>query len=196
VRLALLMLLCLRGTPVLYQGDEVGMPDVAVAQDDLRDPLGVRFYPYYEGRDAARTPMQWSDDPGGGFTDGGRPWLPLGDLATANVRAQRDDPDSVLSLCHDVIAFRRRHPAFATGDTTTLATPEQAWAWTRGPRHAVVLNMSESGLTLPGLSGRIEISTDRARDREGVDGDLRLAASEGVILERPPRTGTGTTTEE
>ena len=68
VRLALLMLLSLRGTPVLYQGDEIGMANVAVAHEDIRDPLGVHFYPYYEGRDAGRTPMQWRDRPGGGFT--------------------------------------------------------------------------------------------------------------------------------
>ena len=76
VRLALLMLLSLRGTPVLYQGDEIGMPNVAVAHEDMRDPLGVRFYPYYEGRDAGRTPMQWSDEPGGGFTEADAPVAP------------------------------------------------------------------------------------------------------------------------
>ena len=63
VRLALLMLLCLRGTPVLYQGDEIGMGNVTVAHADMRDPLGVRFHPYYDGRDACRTPMQWRDAP-------------------------------------------------------------------------------------------------------------------------------------
>ncbi|MGA7050581.1 MAG: alpha-amylase family glycosyl hydrolase, partial [Mycobacterium sp.] len=57
VRLALLMLLSLRGTPVLYQGDEIGMANVTVAPDQLRDPLGVRFHPYYDGRDTGRTPM-------------------------------------------------------------------------------------------------------------------------------------------
>ena len=115
VRLALLMLLCLRGTPVLYQGDEIGMGNVTLAHEDLRDPLGVRFYPYYEGRDAGRTPMQWSDRRGGGFTDAERPWLPLGDVAATNVAAQREDPDSVLTLCRDVIAFRRRHPEIQRG---------------------------------------------------------------------------------
>ena len=55
-RVALLMLLCLRGTPVLYQGDEIGLGDVAVAQEDLRDPLGVRYWPHYAGRDGMRHP--------------------------------------------------------------------------------------------------------------------------------------------
>jgi alpha-glucosidase len=184
VRLALLMLLSLRGTPVLYQGDEIGMANVAVAHEDMRDPLGVRFYPYYEGRDAGRTPMQWSDRPGGGFTDADRPWLPLGDLSAANVAAQRDDPDSLLTLCHDLIAFRRRHPEFSAGETETLVTPDMAWAWTRGDRHVVALNLSPGEVVLPGLSGTVQIATDRARDLEAVEGDLRLAAFEGMLLER------------
>ncbi len=185
VRLALLMLLSLRGTPVLYQGDEIGMANVAVAQEDLRDPLGVRFFPYYEGRDAGRTPMQWSDQRGGGFTDADRSWLPLGDLAATNVMAQRDDPESVLTLCRDLIAFRRRHPEFSSGDTTSWATPDGVWAWTRGERHVVVLNMSPEEVVLPDLPGTIELGTDRGREQEVVEGSLRLGAFEGLILERP-----------
>ena len=185
VRLALLMLLSLRGTPVLYQGDEIGMANVKVAQEDLRDPLGVRFYPYYEGRDAGRTPMQWSDQRGGGFTDADRAWLPLGDLAAANVATQRDDPESVLTLCRDLIAFRRRHPAFSAGDTTSLVTPDEVWAWTRGERHVVVLNMSTEELVLDDLPGTIQLGTHRARDLEVVGGALHMAAFEGMILERP-----------
>ncbi len=62
-RVALLLLLCLRGTPVLYQGDEIGLGDVVVAEEDLRDPLGVRYWPHYAGRDGMRTPMPWRDTP-------------------------------------------------------------------------------------------------------------------------------------
>jgi len=184
VRLALLMLLSLRGTPVLYQGDEIGMANVAVPHEDMRDPLGVRFYPYYEGRDAGRTPMQWSDAPGGGFTEAA-PWLPVGDVAAANVLGQRDDPASVLTLCRDLIAFRRRHPEFSTGDSTTVATPEATWAFTRGPRHVVALNMSSETNVIVGLSGTIAVCTDRAREGEAADSDLRLAPFEGLVLERP-----------
>ena len=186
VRLALLMLLCLRGTPVLYQGDEIGMGDVTLEREDLRDPLGVRFYPYYAGRDAGRTPMQWSDRGGGGFTDAERAWLPLGDVATTNVDAQREDGDSVLTLCRDVIAFRRRHPEFSAGDSTSLAVPEGVWAWTRGERHAVVLNMSPEELRLDGMVGTIRLCTDRSRERQVVGDALPLGAFEGVVLERRP----------
>src|SRR5439155_18859 len=79
-RLALLVLLTLRGTPLLYQGDEIGLTDTPLTKDDLRDPVGVQYWPAYAGRDPVRTPMPWWDGPGGGFTTpGGRPWLPLSD---------------------------------------------------------------------------------------------------------------------
>jgi len=185
VRLALLMLLCLRGTPVLYQGDEIGMGNVTVAAEDLRDPLGVRFHPYYDGRDACRTPMQWCDGSGGGFTDAAVPWLPLGDVAAVNVTGQRDDRSSVLTLCRDVIAFRRRNPEFVAADYTSLPAPEGAWAFGRGAGHAVVLNMSGGEVQLDGLTGTVRVCTDRARDREVAASPLRVSAHEGLILERP-----------
>jgi alpha-glucosidase len=178
------MLLSLRGTPVLYQGDEIGMGNVTVARDDLRDPLGVRFFPYYEGRDAGRTPMQWSTGPGGGFTEAERPWLPLGDLATANVATQRDDPDSVLTLCRDVIAYRRRHPQFVVTDYRSLSSPEGMWAFARGDNHLVVLNMSTEPLELGGLTGTVVLCTNRSRDSEVVASSLRMAPHEGLIMER------------
>ena len=84
--------------------------------------------------------------------------------------AQREDRDSVLTLCRDVIAFRRRHPEFSAGDSTSLAVPDGAWAWTRGERHVVVLNMSPERRTLDGMAGTIRLGTDRSRERE-VAGD-------------------------
>jgi len=101
------------------------------------------------------------------------------------VSAQRDDPRSILALCRDLIAFRRRHPSFSTGDATTLATPEMAWAWTRGERHVVALNMSAEDVVLPGLSGTIQVCTDRIRDLQVIEAPLRLGPFEGLILERP-----------
>ena len=184
IRVALLMLLTLRGTPVLYQGDEIGMGDVTVAHADMRDPLGVRFFPYYEGRDPCRTPMQWSDASGGGFTDAAVPWLPLGDLAVANVGGQRDDPGSVLTLCRDVIEFRRRRPELVAGAYVSLPAPEDVWAFGRGAHHVVVLNLSGDEVQLDDLTGTVRVCTDRLREHEVVGGVLRLPAYCGAILER------------
>jgi glycosidase len=179
------MLLCLRGTPVLYQGDEIGMGNVTVAPDDLRDPLGVRFHPYYDGRDAGRTPMQWRNGAGGGFTDGERPWLPLGDVASTNVAAQRDEPDSVLTLCRDLIAYRRRSPEFVAADYASLPAPDGMWAFGRGDNYVVTLNMSPDPLELEGFTGTVRVCTDRARAQEVAVSPLRMAPYEGLILERP-----------
>jgi alpha-glucosidase len=184
-RVALMMLLTLRGTPVLYQGDEIGLGDVAVAREQLRDPLGVKYWPAYAGRDAMRTPMHWRDAPGGGFTDPEVvPWLPLGDIAAANVEQQRADSASVLVFTRDLIAIRRHHADLRGGAYATLDTADDVWAWRRGERLVVALNMSDSPVELPGLTGEILIATDRSRDGESVADPLRLRAWDGVVVER------------
>ena len=149
-----------------------------MAPEDLRDPLGVRFYPYYDGRDACARPCSGATAPGGGFTDADRPWLPLGDLAAANVAEQREDPDSVLALCRDVIAFRRRHPEFVAADYASLPRPSGRGPSGAGTSHVVVLNMSSGPVALDGLAGTVRLCTDRARDLEvagcpAPDGSLR-----------------------
>jgi alpha-glucosidase len=184
IRAALLMLLCLRGTPVLYQGDEIGLGDIPVAHEDMRDPLGVLYWPAYDGRDAARTPMPWRRGPGGGFTDPGiRPWLPLGDIGDSNVEDQRSDPGSTLHLVRDLIARRRATPDLLTGAYRSAAAPEGVWAWYRGDRTLVVVNLTNQGATLDAVEGRILIGTDREHDGLAVSGPLTLAAWEGVVVE-------------
>jgi alpha-glucosidase len=186
-RLALLVLLCLKGTPVLYQGDEIGLCDSEVAQEDLRDPLGVLYWPAYAGRDAMRTPMPWSDVAGGGFTEPtSRPWLPLSDTAQCNVEDQRSDPGSMLTLARDLISIRKRTEDLRTGGYVSLASPEGVWAWRRGDSVSVVLNMTDTATELVGFEGRIVIGTRRERDGETVDGVLRLGEWEGVLLDSGP----------
>jgi alpha-glucosidase len=183
IRAALLMLLSLRGTPVLYQGDEIGLPDTTVEPPNLRDPLGVVYWPAYAGRDAMRTPMHWRDEPGGGFTDpGATPWLPLGDTAT-NVESQLADPSSTLRLVRDLLAVRKRTPDLNLGSYAALDAPDAIWAWRRGDRHAAVVNCSELTATIEGLTGSVRIGADRARDGESFDGALALDGWEAVVVE-------------
>jgi alpha-glucosidase len=178
----------LRGTPVLFQGDEIGLGDVAVEHEDMRDPLGVRYWPHYAGRDAGRTPMHWRDEPGGGFTQPGvTPWLPLGDTAVRNVENQRHDPESLLTFTRDLIAVRRQTPDLHSGSYRTLPTAAGLWAWRRG-RHVVVVNLSDAERSIAetpteGVDGLILIATNRARDGETVSDAIVVRPWEGLVIE-------------
>jgi alpha-glucosidase len=183
-RTALVMLLGLRGTPVLYQGDEIGLIDTPLVREDLRDPLGVRYWPAYKGRDPMRTPMPWRNVPGGGFTDAGtRPWLPLGDLAAGNVEDQRADPGSILALTRDLLALRKQNADLRTGSYSSIGSPVGVWAWRRGDRFAVLTNLSDDDATLEGIAGHVRLGTDRARDGELLSGSVLLRGWEGLVVE-------------
>jgi alpha-glucosidase len=180
-RAALLMLLTLRGTTFLFQGDEIGMVDTPLAREQLQDPVGIRFYPVY-GRDPERTPMQWRDAPGAGFTTAGvEPWLPFGDLA-CNVEAQRDDPDSFLTLCRDLIALRAATPDLAAGGCVVLDGPDAALLYRRGDATLVAVAPGPAGATVEGVQGSVLIATRRARAGEAVAGALTLAPGEAVVV--------------
>ena len=120
-RVALLMLLTLRGTPVLYYGDELLLPNVEVPDDALRDPVAARVGPEH-GRDGERTPMPWEPGPAYGFTTG-EPWLPTGDRDGLTVAEQCADPASALSLARDLIALRRLREDLASGAYATIPSP-------------------------------------------------------------------------
>lgn len=182
LRCALMSLLTLRGTPVLYYGDEIGMPETRLRKGDLQDPLGKRHWPQPRGRDPERTPMHWTDEPGGGFTEPGvRPWLPIGDVAARNVTDQRGDPSSTLTFVRDLIAIRRQRPDLRSGAYRQLASPTGAWAWQRGSGTTIALNLSDASLRIPAIGGAVLISTTRAREGEWVDGALALGPWEGAI---------------
>jgi alpha-glucosidase len=163
IRCALLVLLGLRGTPVLYYGDELGMADGPVPEPPL-DPARPP-------RDGCRTPMPWDARPPA-IT-----WLPQGDLSL-NVQEQRDDPCSTLELCRGLIALRRE---FGDEPYETLPSPPGAWAWRRG-RFTVAVNLSERAAHLSHVRGTVRIATDRSRDGERVDARLRLAPWSGAVV--------------
>jgi alpha-glucosidase len=184
VRLALMMLMTLRGTPVLYEGDEIGLQDAEIEQTDVLDPVGIKYWPYYKGRDPERSPMPWNAQPNGGFTAPGvATWLPMTDPAKCNVADQRDDPTSVLHYAQSLIAFRRDHLDMVLGASEPVeGVPSSCWAWRRGDSATVVLNMSDSESSLEGISGRIGVCSGAPRDDEVVSGTLVLAPWTGVIV--------------
>jgi len=172
-RAALVLLLGLRGTVVLYYGDELGMEQVHLPAAVARD---------HWGRDGCRTPMQWADCAGGGFTDAGvTAWLPCGDLQV-NVEGQRGDPASTLALCRSLIALRRELPDLRDGAYRRLDAPPGVWACSRGDGVAVVANLSGAVVSLSGIEGIVRLATERTRAGEAVAGALRLEPWEAVVL--------------
>ncbi|HEV3132361.1 MAG TPA: alpha-amylase family glycosyl hydrolase [Acidimicrobiales bacterium] len=183
-RCILLALLTLRGTPVIYQGDEIGLPDGEMTREALRDPIGVRYWPHTTGRDPERSPMPWDDGPGRGFSASERPgpWLPMGTPPECNVAAQRDDPRSVLTFTRDLMALRRSNPDLHRGASRSLASPAGTWVWQRGHGFATALNLGEEACAVGGLTGSVALGTDRGRDGEHVEGRLTLGPGEGVLV--------------
>jgi alpha-glucosidase len=184
VRCALLLLLTLRGTPFLYQGDEIGLTDGPIEREDLLDAVGIRFWPHYKGRDAERTPMPWANVPGGGFCpEGVRPWLPMTDPAQCNVADQAADPDSILAFTRRVIARRAANRELALGSYASLSAPDGTWAFRRGGATTVLLNLSDQQHTIEGVDGRVAVATDRAVEGQTAEGSWTLGPWSGAVLE-------------
>lgn len=182
-RTALLLLLTLRGTPFLYYGDELALPNVPQDPETALDPVARRTGDPARNRDVCRTPMPWTAQPGGGFTTpDATPWLPFGDLAAHNVAAQKEDPRSTLHLVRDLIALRRADRELSAGAYQTLDAPDGAWAYRRGDGFAVAVNLSDEPVTVGLPAGRVAIATDRARDGETVDAAIELRTWEGVVV--------------
>jgi len=118
VRPAAVLLFTLRGTPTIYYGEELGLVDCVVSPGMEQDPWGKRQPEL--NRDGCRSPMQWTLDPGMGFTTAdARPWLPFAD-PTTSVTSQIDDPQSTLSLYRALLDLRRKRPELAVGDLAVL----------------------------------------------------------------------------
>ncbi|WP_127104965.1 alpha-glucosidase [Pararhodobacter zhoushanensis] len=110
------LLLSLRGSVCLYQGEELGLSEAYVPFEELQDPYGIRFWPKYHGRDGCRTPIPWvHDGVNGGFSTA-KPWLPLPvDHLEHAVARQTDDWDSMLRFYRKMIAYRQSREALRTG---------------------------------------------------------------------------------
>jgi alpha-glucosidase len=131
-KLVLALQLSLKGTPCLYQGDELALPEADVPYELLQDPYGITFWPEFKGRDGCRTPMAWTDEaPNGGFTTG-TPWLPV-DAAHLPLAASRQeaDPASTLNFARRFIRWRRTLPQLTRGDIAFFDAPEPVLALRR-----------------------------------------------------------------
>ncbi len=183
-RVASMLLLTLRGTPTMYYGDEIGMPQVEVPPEVARDPWGLRVPGL--GRDGCRTPMQWAPGPGRGFTEPGvEPWLPFApDAAAADVETQLSDGRSMLELTRRLLALRRESAALRLGSYAAIdGEPAGVFGYGRAlgdERVEVYLNFTTDPVQI-GAAGRVALSTHL--DREGIEqAPMRLRPDEGVVV--------------
>jgi alpha-glucosidase len=181
-RAVLLMLYTLRGTPFIYQGEELGLPDAEVPPERVVD---------VDGRDPERAPIPWRAPsvagPGAGFSTG-EPWLPLvADAERLCVERQAGDPDSTLSLARRLAALRAATPALQTGEQRSLEAGADVLAWIResdDDRVLTAINFAPFPVAL-NLAGRarVMLSTDPDRGSDELElGHLTLVGNEGVLL--------------
>ncbi|MGV6849254.1 MAG: alpha-amylase family glycosyl hydrolase, partial [Marinibacterium sp.] len=121
IRAYAMLILCLRGSVCLYQGEELGLREAEVPFEALRDPYGIEFWPEFKGRDGCRTPMVWEVQSENAGFGGGTPWLPVSaDQANAAVDRQEADPDAILHHYRRAIALRHAQPALMHGTQSGL----------------------------------------------------------------------------
>jgi alpha-glucosidase len=119
--------LTLRGTPIMYYGEEIGMKTTPpTRREDVKDPIGQRGWPKEKGRDGERTPMQWDATSNGGFS-AAAPWLPVPETAKAhNVADELKDPESVLGFYKQVLKLRHTNPALLDGSYVPINENDQS----------------------------------------------------------------------
>lgn len=170
-RLLALLQCTLRGTPFLYQGEELGMKEMRLPRAMIVDPPGKRFWPFYRGRDGCRTPMRWDRSPQGGFTDGD-PWLPVGDCAPAD---EQTDAASLRQTWKRLLSLRRDTEELHSGDMSDIGVSGHVLHWTRGQGVRVALNMGDRPADWQ-IEGEVLFST-HSRDA----GRKRLEPCEGIV---------------
>jgi len=158
-RAAALLQLALPGAAYLYNGDELGMPDVDVPDEALQDPIWERSGHTVRGRDACRIPVPWSGtEPSYGFSSRPDTWLPMPEgWGALTAEAQAGDPASIQSLYRSALALRRMSPAFAGESLEWLPAPAGCLAFRRPGGLVFLLNLSGAPVPLP--EGRVLLAS-------------------------------------
>jgi alpha-glucosidase len=153
LRLAAALQMTLRGTPCIYQGDELGLPEAVIEFGDIQDPYGITMWPEFKGRDGCRTPMPWTSQAADlGFSPHQSspvsPWLPVSELhRELAVDVQFKSPDSLLTFYKNLLHWRRSQSALIQGELTLLPSHSQILAYVRSDnsqRIICLFNMSET----------------------------------------------------
>jgi alpha-glucosidase len=165
------LLLSLRGTAFIYQGDELGLQHAELPFERLRDPEAIAFWPAGIGRDGARTPMPWLRDANNaGFTDASDSWLPL-DMRHRSLSVDAQGEGSMLALTREAIAVRHASPALREGAFVALDAPEPVLAFERrlGDEKMVCLfNLGPEPVKRPASGGAVRLVVGEAELGTGV----------------------------
>jgi alpha-glucosidase len=186
-RVAAMLLLTLRGTPTLYNGDELGMTMAHIPPDRVRDPFEMNVPGLGLGRDGARSPMPWSDGAYAGFSRS-EPWCPLiKDWKTTNVALFENDPVSMLTLHRKLLGLRRRYPALMTGSYHALLATGDILVYRRkqgAMSILVALNLGPQAgsLEVEDCEGTALLSTYCDRTDEFCQRRIDLRPHEGVVV--------------
>ncbi|QFT75130.1 alpha-glucosidase [Ruegeria sp. THAF33] len=181
------LMMCLRGSACLYQGEELGLHEADVPFEKLQDPYGIEFWPEYKGRDGCRTPMVWAaQDEQSGFSTA-EPWLPVSaQQAGQAVDRLEADPSSMLNHYRRAIALRHAHPALANGAQTGMTETGSILSFVREDSHEQIfcafnLGTDSAAFKLPEGSWQV-----MGQDLGGVEGsgNVVLNAAQFILMYR------------
>lgn len=189
-RVAALLLLTLRGTPTIYYGEEIGMRDVPIPADEVKDPQGLNMPGKNLSRDPERTPMQWDNSENAGFSKA-KPWLRVDKSYTReNVQQQKEHPFSMLTLYKKMITLRQKEVSLMAGNYQPIHSDNQMIAYTRhaegSDRFLIVLNLSHRPCYfIPSaevFNGVVEIATIPELEGIEINGEINLSGDEGIVV--------------
>lgn len=186
-KLLAMLHLTLPGTPFVYYGEEIGMKNFHLAKNEIKDPLGLKFWPFFKGRDSSRSPMQWDSSQNSGFSLAKKTWLPVNPEYTfSNVKTQKKEEGSLLNEYKTIIKLRNKNPAFFKGRWEPVHKGKNGlvayWRIFKNDRLLVVLNFRNKKIDINMLSpGKFKLIYSTV-PRSGKD-PLILSPYEGLILQ-------------
>lgn len=180
------MLLTLRGSVCLYQGEELGLPEAELTFEQLVDPFGINFWPEFKGRDGCRTPIPWKNETLGGFTQSAEAWLPIAESQRPMaVSEQEGNRHSVLHAYRDFLHIRRSHPELRHGNIEFLYNDETTLTFIRsyeGKRIYVAINTASQDIILPVELHLSPLTLPEAIHSGYVDGNTIVLAPFSILL--------------
>ncbi|MFT6652130.1 MAG: alpha-glucosidase [Celeribacter sp.] len=183
------LMMCLKGSACIYQGEELGLPEADVAFEDLQDPYGIEFWPEFKGRDGCRTPMVWeSSNQNGGFSDAVKPWLPVSsEHLPSNVAQSEADDASIIHHYRRAIALRQAHEALKTGTSSPMKVEQGCLVFTRsggGEEIYCAFNLTDDNVTLEAPTGDWQPIESTLTSVSPQGGKLNLGPWKPCILHR------------